>query len=100
MPTNTGYSLAPLARLDLEDIWTYTRKQWSRRQADTYVREIVTVFAGLADGSHIGTSADDIRSGYWKYLVGAHVVFFRRREHGIDVIRILHQTMDIPARLR
>jgi toxin ParE1/3/4 len=99
MPTDTGYSLSPLARLDLEDIWTYTRKQWSRRQADAYVRQVVDAFAGLAEGRHVGMPAEDIRPGYRKYWVGAHVIFFRHRERDIEIIRVLHQSMDIPSRL-
>ena len=99
MPTDPGYSLSPLARLDLEDIWTYTRKQWSRRQADTYIREMLAAFTELAQGSRIGMSAEDIRPGYLKYLIGAHIIFYRRSSASIEVIRVLHQNMDIPARL-
>jgi toxin ParE1/3/4 len=99
MPTETGYNLSPLARLDLEDIWTYTRRQWSRRQADTYVREIVGAFVGLAEGIRIGQSAEDIRPGYLKYRVGEHFIFYRRASTGLQIIRVLHGSMDIPARL-
>lgn len=99
MPTDPGYSLSPLARLDLEDIWTYTRKRWSRRQADTYIREMLVAFAELAQGRRIGMPAEDIRPGYLKYLIGAHIVFYRRRSTSIAIIRVLHQSMDIPARL-
>src|SRR4051794_32003989 len=99
VPADPGYSLSPLARLDLEDIWTYTRKQWSRRQADTYIREMTAAFTELAQGSRIGLTAEDIRAGYLKYLIGAHIVFYRRRANSIEIIRVLHQSMNIPARL-
>jgi toxin ParE1/3/4 len=99
MPTDPGYSLSPLARLDLEDIWRYTRKQWSRRQADTYIREMIGAFAGLAEGSRVGISAEDMRQGYLKYFIGAHIVFYRRRQDALEVVRVLHQSMDIQARL-
>ncbi len=97
--TDPGYGLSPRARADVEDIWLYTRKQWSRRQADTYVRELVEAFAGLAQGRRVGISAEDIRPGYLKHFVGAHIVFFRRNPRSIEIIRVLHQSMDISARL-
>lgn len=60
---------------------------------------MVAAFTGLAEGHRIGTPADDLRAGYWKYWVGAHLIFFRRRERDIEIIRVLHQSMDIPSRL-
>ncbi|WP_454819373.1 type II toxin-antitoxin system RelE/ParE family toxin [Labrys neptuniae] len=36
-----------------------------------------------------------MREGYLKYNVGSHIVFYRRMEQTIDIIRILHQRMDI-----
>ncbi len=99
MSTEVAYHLSPLARSDLENIWTYTREHWSRRQADTYIREMTAVFADLAQGIRLGISAEDIRPGYLKYFVGAHIIFYRRRSTSIDIIRVLHKSMDIPARL-
>jgi len=36
----------------------------------------------------------DIREGYFKYPVGAHIVFHRFSESGL-VVRVLHQRMDV-----
>jgi len=36
---------------------------------------------------------------YWKYAVGAHVLFFRRTTDGIEVVRVLHQRMDFERHL-
>ncbi|MBW8882150.1 MAG: type II toxin-antitoxin system RelE/ParE family toxin [Asticcacaulis sp.] len=99
MATEAGYILSPLARRDLEDIWTYTRDKWSRRQADVYLKDMLLAITGLADGNRIGISADDIRSGYWKHWTGSHVIFYRRTQNGVDVVRILHQNMDVNAHL-
>jgi toxin ParE1/3/4 len=44
-------------------------------------------------------SCDHIRSGYFKYAAGSHVVFFRRDESGILVVRVLHQSMDFAPHL-
>ena len=92
------YKLSPLAQTDLEDIWLYTFKNWSLEQADRYQNEIIVAIVGLAYGSMSGRPVD-VREGYFKYPVGAHVVFYLQSESSLDVIRILHQRMDAPTRL-
>lgn len=39
------------------------------------------------------------RPGYLKLTVGAHLVFYRKTDTGIDVIRLLHQRMDVETHL-
>lgn len=34
-----------------------------------------------------------------RYLVGSHVVFYRETTHTLDVIRVLHQRMDVDRHL-
>lgn len=89
------YRLRPKARSDLEGIWLYTAEHWSPEQADIYHSKIVDVMAALASGKLKGRSVEHVRTGYFKYAVGSHFVFFKEADHGIDVIRILHQRMDV-----
>jgi toxin ParE1/3/4 len=99
MPVERRIRLTPLAEADLEDIWLYTVKTWSVEQAESYHASIVTAFVGLAKGMKIGRSVD-ARSGYLKYAVGSHLVFFRLSEKNVDIIRILHQRMDVSLHLQ
>jgi toxin ParE1/3/4 len=94
------YRLSPLAERDLEDIWTYTLHSWSREQADHYHGDIIAAIEDLARGDRNGRDASDIRPGYIKYAVGRHFLFYRFTADSLDVIRVLHQSMDLPARLR
>ncbi|CAM2175058.1 type II toxin-antitoxin system RelE/ParE family toxin [Burkholderia orbicola] len=94
-----AYVLSPAAERDLDDIWDYTAGRWGEAQAEHYILGIESTIIGLADGTQPSLSAADVREGYRKALVGMHVVFFRESTALIDVIRILHQQMDIPARL-
>ncbi|WP_113913662.1 type II toxin-antitoxin system RelE/ParE family toxin [Roseovarius dicentrarchi] len=43
--------------------------------------------------------AVDVREGYLKQAVGKHLVFYRPTDAGIEVIRILHQSMDVGRHL-
>ena len=99
-----GYLLAPLALADLSDIWDYSYGNWGADQADTYVLAIHAACEELAQtlakGRPGGQSAERIRKGYRKYLIGSHVIFFRLQPRDtVEVVRILHQRMDVPAHL-
>ncbi len=87
------YKLSPRAVVDLEEIWHYTSKTWSSKQAEAYHSQIVSVFEALAAGHKIGRPVD-VRAGYLKYVVGSHFVYYRQQEAEIIVVRILHQRMD------
>lgn len=89
---------SPLAEADLEDIWLYTFRQWSIEQADEYVRSIITAIDGLTAGRNIAQRAE-VREGYWKYKVGMHVVYFQSSDRHLDVIRILHERMEVDSHL-
>lgn len=88
----------PRARADLEEIWRYTFGRWSPDQADRYHQAIVDAAGELATGAKVGRAVE-IGAGYLKYAVGSHVIFYRQTDAGIDVIRILHQRMDVSSRL-
>lgn len=92
------YNISPLAEADLEDIWLYTAKRWSLEQAESYHATIITAFEGLVAGTKRGRSVD-IREGYFKYSVGSHLVFYRQSDVSIDIIRVLHQRMDVERHL-
>jgi toxin ParE1/3/4 len=92
--------LTPAARADLEGIWRYTAKHWSDDQAEHYTSEIVAACQALAAGIRKGRAIDDIYRGYLKLPAGSHVIFYRLSARGaVEVIRILHQRMDVSTHL-
>lgn len=84
---------SPKAQQDISEIWDYTAETWGLDQADRYTDDIENTCVHLANGTKRGREVD-IRVGYLKYLVGKHFVFFRTVDTGIQVIRVLHQSMD------
>jgi toxin ParE1/3/4 len=93
------YVLSPRARADLEEIWNYSAAHWGDAQAEAYVRQIQAAIEKVAADPRRGRACDDIRDGYYKASVGSHVLFYRRIENGVDVVRILHQKMDFNRHL-
>jgi toxin ParE1/3/4 len=48
----------------------------------------------------IGRPGDEIRAGYRKLAAGSHTLFYRITVEGvIDVVRVLHQRMDVDRHL-
>lgn len=67
-------------------------------QADGYCSDIMDAIELLAAGERQGRNVD-VRDGYLKYSVGKHHVYFRKSDNGIEVTRILHQSMDVSLHL-
>lgn len=57
------YVLSPMAEEDLEDIWTYTAREWSVDQAETYTNDIINMFEDIAAGKRDGRPVL-VRTGY------------------------------------
>ncbi len=91
--------IRPRARQDLGAIWRYTRDRRGEPQADLYLRQLDAGIQSLSDYPDIGESCDHIRAGYRKLHVNRHLVFCRRSDVQIEVIRVLHQAMDVDRHL-
>jgi toxin ParE1/3/4 len=93
------YALTPLARLDMREIWTYTVRQWGRRVADGYIRDLSAAIETIARDPYLGVAAEWIGDDCRKHIFRSHVIFYAPTEEGVVVARILHQQMDASSRL-
>ena len=85
---------------DLDKIWIYTFNKWTKEQADRYFDLIITEIEFLADNFMTGKSAEQTRKNYRVTKVKSHLIFFRKAENDIvEIVRILHQRMDIKTHL-
>ena len=92
------YVITPLAESDLEAIWLYAARKWSRGQAETYTNNILDACDDLANGK-MASRPVPIRDGYFKASVARHFIYFRRGAETLLVVRILHQRMDVELHL-
>ena len=95
----TAYTLRELAQNDLEEIWFYTYEEWGLVQADSYLQSLITRFDWLAKSPHSGRKRDDIKTGYYCFPEGMHLIFYTIHENTIDIIGIPYQRMDIVSHL-
>jgi toxin ParE1/3/4 len=78
---------------DLEAIGVYTLERWGERQFVEYLTSLHGAFQALARNPKLGKAADDVRTGYFRHHVGSHMVYFRRKRSGIEIVRVLHERM-------
>ena len=92
-------AFAGCARADLAEIWDYSAERWGVDRSEVYIRDLQRAIERVAVDPAIGPACDDIRVGYRKLPSGSHVIFYREVDDAIEVIRILHQRMDLDDRL-
>ena len=93
------YVLSKKAVADLEGIWLYTVEKWSVNQADRYYNLIVDEINFICKNNNAGKSMEHIRKGYRASKVKSHLIFYRILNNTVEIIRILHERMDIENRL-
>ena len=84
---------------DLEEIWLYTVEKWSIGQADRYYNLIFDEINYICKNINVGKSMAHVRKGYRASKVKSHLIFYRVLNNTIEIIRILHERMDIENRL-
>ncbi len=95
------YRISKQAIEDLDGIWIYTLQKWSKEQADRYYDLIIEEIEFVADNFMTGKSAEQTRKNYRVTKMKSHLIFYKKIENGIvEIVRILHQRMDIKKRLK
>jgi len=95
------YKISQEASRDIENIWLYTIEKWSIEQANRYFNLIMDEIEYLAEDPKSGKDYCKVRKGYFRSRIKSHFIFYKinRKNEEIEIIRILHQRMDIETRL-
>ena len=93
------YQLRRIAEKDLEDIWFYSFEMWGVEQADSYIRSLVARFEWLSNHQKAGRKRDDVKSGYYCFPEGEHVIFYKINSGVVDVIGLPHHSQDVVSHL-
>ncbi len=94
-----NYKISAKAAEDIEGIWLYTFENWSLEQADRYINLIFDEIEYLAVNPASGKDFNHIRKNYRYSKVKSHLIFYRIAEKQLEIIRVLHERMDIENRL-
>jgi len=94
-----SYRISEKAIADLEQIWLYTFNKWSKEQADRYYHLIIQEIEFIAAHFHLSRKVNHIRDGYRVTKVKSHLIFLSKAGDFIEVIRIMHESMDVESHL-
>ena len=93
-----SYRLTPLAVRDLKAIARYTARIWGVAQSRAYRAQLGDCMAAIVETrAHVRTA--DGRGKLFRSRCQSHTIFFRRREHAVEIVAILHGAMDHVAQL-
>ena len=94
------YRISAKALEDINKIWIYTLEKWSLNQANHYYRLIYQEIEFIVEDFDGGKDIGKIRLGYRQFRVKSHLIIYKKAEDGIEeIVRVLHQMMDIPNQL-
>lgn len=96
-----NYKISVEAKSDIEKIWLYTFENWSLEQADRYFELIMNEIEYIAENPNSANDYSDVRKGYLRTRIKSHFIFYKvnKKQNEVEIIRILHQRMDIENRL-
>jgi toxin ParE1/3/4 len=87
------------AEQDLLDIWLYTFNEWGEQQADNYLDKLDQAIQLLAEQPLMCRERLELAPPVRIYRHANHLVVYLALDDGINVIRVLHESMDIDRQL-
>jgi len=96
------YFLTNKAVEDLTSIWQYTVETWSELQADLYYSQIISACNQIANDTRFTDSEyTEIQQGLFSRHCNKHLIFYRIvADNNIEIVRILHERMDIVSKFK
>ena len=96
----SAYIINEKALEDINNIWIYTAENWSVEQADRYYNLIFDEIEYIVGNFEMARDFGKIRKSYRYSKVKSHLIFFKKdKNNEIEVVRVLHERMDIASRL-
>jgi toxin ParE1/3/4 len=92
---NSRLLWSPEADDDLIWIWRRGVEEWTEELADKHLFEIEAACDRLLDDPSLGRARDELVAGMRSIPVHPHVVFYQVAKRTIEVVRVLHQRMDV-----
>jgi toxin ParE1/3/4 len=85
---------------DLRAIADYTRHPWGLEQEESYLDGIWLRFEEMLEKPTAYRPREDLFPGCRGASVGSHVVLFRVEGNLLQVVRVLHGSMDLPRHVK
>ncbi len=93
------YKTTPEANIDLIDIYVQSFKKFGERQAEKYFAELERCFQLLSETPLICRERTELTPPVRIHHHGRHLIIYVIRDNLILIVRILHDSMDLPRHL-
>lgn len=90
----TKFLLSPEAQESLKQIKAYSTKQFGVEQTKLYLNQLLTAFKKLAENPFQGTKRAELLPGCYSLFIGLHTIYYRVNNEMVEVIDVLHQSME------
>jgi len=91
-----GYSIAPQAEADLDEVWDYLGIQKdSPAAARRQVEMLFDKFSILATHPLLGEMREDLGTNLRSFVAGNYLIVYRVAESEIEIARVVHFARDI-----
>ena len=95
-----SFKLSKSALKDLSDIRNYTFDTWSESQADKYYKLLLSSCQAIAKNPQQGKVYEEIYPNLKGKKSSKHIIFYQiKNDKSIQIIRILHEKMDLKNNL-
>ena len=88
------FILSSEAQHSLKNIRAYSIKNFGAKRTKSYLQSIRERFNELAENPSRGRLREDLNVGYYSDFVGSHTIYYRVKNTHIDIIDVLHQSME------
>ncbi|MCP4273964.1 MAG: type II toxin-antitoxin system RelE/ParE family toxin [Gammaproteobacteria bacterium] len=88
------YILSREAQSSLKEIQIYSAKTFGKERTKQYLASIRKRMKVLSENPSLGIVREDLKVGYHSDFIGSHTIYYRIQSTHIDVIDVLHQSMD------
>jgi len=89
-----SYDFTDKAERDLESIIDFTIEQWGSLQAVQYIDGLEEIAQILADNPDIGLKRNNLSAGLCSFSYQQHILYYTKEIHGVNIVRVLHSSMD------
>lgn len=93
------YVLAPKAVASLQAVAKKSNELFGRERTQRYIEALKDQFALLAEFPEKGRERNELKTGIRSYPEGSHMIYYRIKDQHIEVVDILHQSMEPSIRL-
>ena len=93
------FRVSRAAQADIREIGRYTQRQWGKDQRRVYLSGLNDTFCLLANKPLLAAERRGFSPPVRIHPYRKHLVVYVVEDGGILIVRVLHQSMDVPAQL-